>query len=228
MTAGSRPSANVTAGRRRPGVRAAGVAGVCAVLGSALVVGAVAATPGLWFAGFLSEAGVASQPQSGVYRAGMFTLGLGLAALAVAVTAALRQPARVAVLLLGAAGAGVALSGAVTCSEGCPLPPHETPTPADWVHAGTAVGGVGALALAIVALGYGAGGGALRRTSRIAAWLVVPAAAATGLSILLVGRGTLTGLLERVTVTGALGWTLAATWVLLGPARRSDGESARP
>jgi hypothetical protein len=204
------------------------------VLGAAFVIGAIAPTPALWVANYLSEAGVPAHPYDAPYRVGMLTLGAGLLVLAGAVGAALGRPARLAVALLGAAGAAVALSGTVTCSAGCPLPPYETPTPADWVHAVAAVAGVGGIGLAILVLGYGAGtsagpgaagpgaagpgaagpGAALRRVSRIAAGLVVPGGVATGLAILLVGRGLVTGLLERVTVAGALAWTLAAAWAL--------------
>jgi Protein of unknown function (DUF998) len=178
---------------------------VCAVIGAGLVTRAVAATRRLWSDGYVSEAGVASGPQATTYQLGVFCLGLGMLSLSMALARIVALPA--GLLAVGAVFAG--LSGSVACSEGCPLPPYESPTAADLVHGGASLIAVGSVLLAMIAVAVGAAEGSLRRLSRLFAWIVVPLGATAGLAMLALGKGQVTGLLERATLGGAVAWILA-------------------
>jgi len=197
---------------------AAALAGLSTALGAALVFAAVVATRRLWFAGYVSEAGIAS----GLYRVGVVVLAAGLVLLAVAVLPAVP----VAAWLLGAAGGLAAVSGAVTCSAGCPLPPYEPATVADVVHGAASALAVGACTLAMGAIAaarkdrsrwlWGAGDvdARWRRVSTVAFWVVGPLVAAAGTAMLTVGRGYVTGLLERTILLAVTAWLLATSALL--------------
>jgi hypothetical protein len=81
---------------------------------------------------------------------------------------------------------------------------------------------VGLLSLALLCVAAFWPPGPLVRPSRVAAVVVVPLIAADGLAILLVGRGHVTGLLERASLLAAVGWTLVACSLLLRTAPPSD------
>jgi hypothetical protein len=108
---------------------------------------ALVAAPGPWTQGYVSEAGTAGQPSAGPYRWGLILLAAGVALLGVAV-----RRHRPAALLLAGAAVLAGTSGAVPCSERCPLPPYEPTTPADVVHAGAAILGMMLLAGAMIAV----------------------------------------------------------------------------
>lgn len=179
---------------------------MCTVIGAGLMTAAVAGTRRLWVGGYVSEAGVASQPRATTYQLGVFFLGLGMMSLSVALTRVAALPA--ALLAVGAVFAGV--SGSVACSDGCPLPPYEAPTVADLLHGGASVLAVGGVVLAMIVVAFGPVEGPLRRLSRMFTWILVPLVAAAGLAVLVLGKGQLTGLLERAALIGATAWILAA------------------
>jgi hypothetical protein len=188
------------------GVRSvATVAGLSTATGIGLIAAAVVATRRLWFGGYVSEAGIVTEPNATLYQAGLVSLAVGLvlAALAVAPTV----PAAGWLLVVSGAFAGV--SGAVPCSEGCPLPPYEATTMADLVHAAASVVAVGAstLAMGAVALGPEADD-RWRRASRTAFWITGGLVALAAAAMLGLGRGYVTGLLERVILVGSCGWVL--------------------
>jgi Protein of unknown function (DUF998) len=193
--AGARPTP-------RPSRIAAGLAAVSTLIGAGLAVAAVVATRPLWFGGYVSEAGTG--PHAASYRLGIIGLGVGLVLLGVALVSTL--PA-VTVLLAGG-GLLAGLSGSVSCSKGCPLPPYESPTFADLVHAGASILAVGAVVLAMLAIAVQAADPMLRRICVVALCVVVPLLATMGVAMLAVGRGQLTGLLERSVLTLAIGWAL--------------------
>jgi hypothetical protein len=192
----------------------AAVAGLSTVAGMGLIAAAVVATRRLWFGGYVSEAGIAAEPNAALYQAGMVSVAVGLvlAALAVAPTV----PAAGWLLVLSGAFAGV--SGAVPCSAGCPLPPYEATTMTDLVHAAASVLAVGANTLAMGAVALGArpsatasGAGAddrWRRVSRLAFWATGGLVALAAAAMLGLGRGFATGLLERVILVGSCLWVL--------------------
>ena len=181
---------------------AGGLAAVSTLISAGLVVAAVVGTRRLWFGGYVSEAGVGAHAAS--YRLGIIGLGVGLVLLGFALA-----PSLPAVTVLLAGGGGLAsLSGSVPCTEGCPLPPYESPTLPDLVHAGASILGVGAVVLAMIAIAVLAADSLLRQVSRVAVCVVVPLLAIMGIAMLAVGRGNLAGLLERAVLT------LAATWAL--------------
>nr|MDT0661416.1 DUF998 domain-containing protein [Micromonospora sp. DSM 115978] len=134
------------AGRWRVGA-AAGATG-CAAAGAVAVSVAVVAGPGPGLTGYVSEAGVAASGYAAAYRIGVFGLAVALLLLA----AALPRPLRAAAGLLGGGAAGAALSGAVTCSAGCPLPPFEAATTADLVHGGASIAAVACCVFAMLVL----------------------------------------------------------------------------
>ncbi|MCZ7439162.1 DUF998 domain-containing protein [Micromonospora sp. WMMC241] len=196
-------------------VAAAGAAG-CVVAGAVAVTVAVVAGPGPGPTGYVSEAGVTDSGYAGAYRIGIFTLAAALLLLA----GALPTVARAASVLLGAGAVATVLSGTVTCSAGCPLPPFEAATVADLVHGGASIAATAAVVFAMLALVFSpAVGVALRRVAAVGAALALPLAGAVGLAMLLVGRGALVGVLERVllAVTAAWGLGTAVALVRRGP-----------
>ncbi len=175
------------------------------VVGAVTVTVAVVAGPGLAAAGYVSEAGTDTYPLAGAYQIGVYALAAGLVLLA----AALVRLVRVAAALLVTAGFFIALSGAVTCSAGCPLPPFEPATTADLVHGGAGVAGAAAFVFAIVATAVSATVPPVpRRLSVLAAGLTLPLAVTVALAMLLVGRGALIGVLERVVLVAAAVWAV--------------------
>ncbi|WBB72266.1 DUF998 domain-containing protein [Micromonospora sp. WMMD1128] len=196
------------AARRAAALGAAG----CVVAGALAVTVAVVAGPGPGPTGYVSEAGVTDSGYAGAYRIGIFTLAAALLLLA----GALPPAARTASVLLGAGAVATALSGTVTCSAGCPLPPFEAATVADLVHGGASIAATAAVVFAMLALVCRpAVGVALRRVAAIGAALALPLSGAVGLAMLLVGRGALVGVLERVLLTATAAWALATAVVLV-------------
>lgn len=210
--------------RAGPASRAAASAAAgCTLAGAVAVTVAVVAGPGPGLTGYVSEAGIAGTGFARTYRIGVFALAAGLFLLAAALPPALRVTAG----LLAAAGACTVVSGAVTCSAGCPLPPFERATVADLVHGGASIAATAAVVLAMLALLATPGApAALRRVARLGAALAVPLAAAIGLAILLVGRGGLVGALERLLLAVAAAWGLV-TATTLGLTADRDGRSNR-
>jgi hypothetical protein len=181
--------------------------------GAVLIAAAVVAVRPLWWNGFISEAGVGSSGHAATYRLGVAGLALGQALLAMALSRVDRSPVvPLAVGLLAADAAFGTVSAAVSCSPGCPLPPHQTPTARDLVHGGASILAVGLLSLAMLTLALFGPGSGLAGPSRVAAVLVTPLVASTGLAILILGRGQVTGLLERLVLLGAVAWTLVVCW----------------
>ncbi|WP_405112614.1 DUF998 domain-containing protein [Micromonospora sp. NBC_01405] len=223
-----RPAPAEQAGaRRRPGgpatapaspasrVAAASAAG-CILAGVVSVTVAVVAGPGPGLTGYVSEAGVTDSGYAPTYRIGVFALAGALLLLAAALPAALR----IAAGLLAAGGACTALSGAVTCSAGCPLPPFEPATVADLVHGGASIAATASVVFAMLAVLFNpAAGPRLRRLAACGAAVSLPLAGAVGLAMLVVGRGTLVGVLERVLLAVCAAWGLATALAL---ARRPD------
>ncbi|MFD2764555.1 DUF998 domain-containing protein [Micromonospora eburnea] len=203
-----------------PGVAravAASAAAGCVVAGTVAVTVAVVAGPGPGLTGYVSEAGITASGYAGTYRIGVFALAAALLLLAVALPPALEPAAA----LLAVGGGCTALSGAVTCSAGCPLPPFEAATVADLVHGGSSVAATAAAVFAMLALAFApAAGRPLRRIARGGAALAVPLSAAIALAMLTVGRGSVVGVLERLLLLVVAGWGLA-TATALGLARRS-------
>jgi hypothetical protein len=220
---------------RRSAIVSAPAAFAVTLAGAILVVAVVATQRQLWFNGYISEAGVASSAHPIGYRFGIGLLALGQLLFGLALAALPAAPSGVVswtaipgwatagrwgallarigpltVALLVAASLFGGVSSAVSCSPGCPLPPHESPTTADLVHGGTSILSVGFICLAILALAYLWPVGPLTAPARVAAVILVPLVAADGVAILAVGRGHVTGLLERAVLVGAVGWTLVA------------------
>ncbi|MEH0935074.1 DUF998 domain-containing protein [Micromonospora psammae] len=190
---------------------AAAAAAGCGLAGAVSVAVAVAAGPGPGLTGYISEAAITQSGYAPTYRIGIFSLAAALLLLATALPPELRRAAA----LLGTGAVCTALSGAVTCSAGCPLPPFETPTAADLVHGGASIGAVAATVSAMLAIAVSARAApGLRRLARLGAGVALPLGLAIAVAIVTVGRGGLVGGLERLLLAVAAGWGLATAMAL--------------
>lgn len=197
--------------RPRAAAVAAGVVTLCGVV----LVAQAAADGGRTITGYLSELGVETQPQAARYRAGMLLLAASVALLGTALWPITRLGAG----LLGVAAVNGVVSGLVPCSDGCPLPPYEQFTAADLVHGGTSAAAVGFCALAILAVARAAAGMSLGGVCLVSFGVVAPLVVAVGVSMLTVGRGEVTSVLERLTLSATLAWIiLACVLLVLAPA----------
>ncbi|MBM7493034.1 hypothetical protein JOD64_004256 [Micromonospora luteifusca] len=202
------PKARSDVARRVAGSAAAG----CALAGAVAVIVAVVAGPGPGFTGYVSEAGIAGSGHAATYRIGI----LALAAALLLVGAALPPGVWTATpALLATAAVFTAVSGAVTCSAGCPLPPFERATAADLVHGGASIAATAAVVFAMITLAVsGPAGPAVRWLARVAAALALPLCATVGLAMLVVGRGAVVGVLERLILALAVVWGLVTATTL--------------
>ncbi|MCG5470092.1 DUF998 domain-containing protein [Micromonospora sp. LAH09] len=206
------PRAYADVARRVAGSAAAG----CALAGAVAVTAAVIAGPGPGLTGYVSEAGIAGSGHATTYRIGI----LALAAALLLVGAALPPGVWAAPALLATGAVFTAVSGAVTCSAGCPLPPFERATAADLVHGGTSIAATASVVLAMVTLAVsGPAGPVLRRLAGMAAVVALPLCATVGLAMLVLGRGPVVGVLERLVLAVAVLWGVA-TGTILALARR--------
>ncbi|WP_346535901.1 DUF998 domain-containing protein [Micromonospora sp. DPT] len=194
----------------------ASAAAGCLLAGTVAVIVAVVAGPGPGLTGYVSEAGIAGSGYAPTYRIGVFALAAALLLLATALPAALR----VGAALLATGALLTLLSGVVTCSAGCPLPPFERTTEADLVHGGASIAATAAVVFAMLALLLSpATGPPLRRIAGLGAVLALPLSATIALAMLTVGRSDLVGVLERLLLAVVAGWGLA-TATALGLTRR--------
>ncbi len=185
----------------------AAAAGTAVPAGFAVVVVALAAGPGLWVPGYVSEAGTAGSPLAWAYRAGMLLVAAGVLLLA----GSFWPLSRGAAALLLVSGLGAGTSGAVPCTAGCPLPPYEPSTPADLVHTGAAIAGLTCCALAMLLLAVRPlTPAALRRAAVRGAAVTVPLGLAEAAAMALAGRGAVTGAVERVLLCWVVAWLCGA------------------
>ncbi|RQX19075.1 DUF998 domain-containing protein [Micromonospora ureilytica] len=202
------PRARGDVARRAAGSAAAG----CTLAGAVAVTLAVVAGPGPGFTGYVSEAGIAGSAHAATYRIGI----LALAGALLLIGAALPPGVWAAAPALLATGAVfTAVSGAVTCSDGCPLPPFERATTADLVHGGASIAATAAVVFAMITLAVsGPAGRTVRRLAGVAAALALPLSATVGLAMLVVGRGPVVGVLERLILALAVLWGLGTATAL--------------
>jgi hypothetical protein len=184
--------------------RALSAAAVFAVVvGALIMLVALVVAPGSWLRGYVSEAGTAVSPLATAYRWGLVLLAAGVALLGLALRPASRLPAA----LLGSAGVLAATSGAVPCTDQCPLPPFEPTTVSDVVHTAASVIGMAVLAGAMLSVALiQLFTPVMRRLAVVATVLTVPLGGALGLTMLLVGRGEAGALLERALLVVAVSW----------------------
>jgi len=203
-----------------PSCRTLALGAALSAAGGALTVAvAVIARPGPGLTGYVSESGVGPSRYAVAYQLGVWAVAVGLLLLASAL-----RPARLAAGLLVAAATATAVSGTVTCRDGCPLPPHDPVTATDLVHGGASVTAVAACVFAMIILfrtparllGPPAAARSLRRLALAGMVLSLPLSAAVGLSMVLVGGNTLVGLLERVLLLVVITWCVATAVALAG------------
>jgi len=202
----------------------AGYAAIAAgVTGAIYIVIGVAALPDPWTGGYVSEAGASSASQHSLYRVGILLVSIALGLLAAAVAAAVASPVAHPLvprwfptgwaLLLAAAGLG-AVSSRVSCTTGCPLPPYQTTTARDLVHAGTSVAAVGFVALSMLVMALADPPGSVRRLARWGAVVCWPPLVFLAVAILAVGHGALTAITERIALALVLLWALTTAAVI--------------
>ncbi|GGM14702.1 DUF998 domain-containing protein [Dactylosporangium sucinum] len=166
---------------------------------------------------YVSESGVAGAPHAGLYRVSMILLAASIALLSVPAWRTARATGLPVVghwaflggLALAAAAPLAAVAGAVSCSPGCPLPPYETPTARDLVHAGGAIGALLLIALVILIYAVQPDPSALRRAARLAVVLAYPPLILSAAGIAFAGRGLFTGLMERASLVAVSAWLVA-------------------
>ncbi|RQW99210.1 DUF998 domain-containing protein [Micromonospora inaquosa] len=202
------PTARGDIARRAAGSAAAG----CILAGAVAVTLAVVAGPGPGFTGYVSEAGIAGSAHAATYRIGILALAGALLLIGVALPPGV-WAATPALLATGAVF--TAVSGAVTCSDGCPLPPFERATTADLVHGGASIAATAAVVFAMITLTVsGPAGPTVRRLAGGAAALALPLCATVGLAMLVIGRGPVVGVLERLILALAVLWGLSTATTL--------------
>lgn len=214
----------------------AAAAGTAVAAGAFVMLATLVAAPGPWTRGYVSEAGTSGQPYAVAYRWGLIVLGLGVALLGIALLSRARAtgPAHVpdrasarlwqrpavrsglvaGVLLLPAAVLA-SISGAVACSNQCPLPPYEPTTLADVIHTAASIVGMVLLAGAMVAVCLAGLRPAARRLSVVAAALTVPLGGALGLTMLFAGRGQLGATLERMLLVVSVSWLVGTSLLIV-------------
>ncbi|MEU8424702.1 DUF998 domain-containing protein [Micromonospora sp. NPDC048835] len=194
--------------RRAAGSAAAG----CTLAGAVAVTLAVVAGPGPGLTGYVSEAGIAGSAHAATYRIGILALAGALLLIGAALPPGVWAAAPG---LLATSAVFTAVSGAVTCSDGCPLPPFERATTADLVHGGASIAATAAVVFAMITLALsGPAGRAVRRLAGIAAVLALPLCGTVGLAMLVLGRGSVVGVLERLILALAALWGLGTATAL--------------
>jgi hypothetical protein len=211
---------------------AGGAAALVIAIGAALFVGAVVATQGVLYPGFVSETGVAGGPHVTAYRSGTYVIAVGLLLLGLALAGRRRTAAApaltallpAALIITSAALAGTA--GSVACTPGCPLPPFAHATGQDLLHGGASTLGVGLTGLAVLLLALGREPTGLRTLSRAFLWPLIPLGIAVTYGLVFVGRGWTIGVTERAVLVVILLWAILAGLVLAtgsrGRTRQSD------
>ena len=182
----------------------AAAAGLAVAVGAAVMMIALVAVPGSWLTGYVSEAGTAGQPFAGAYRTGLIVLALGVAGHAFPWVRLVSPLFLVAAVLAG-------VSGAVSCSGGCPLPPFEVSTPGDVVHTAASVIGMAVLTAAMAAVWWTDARPAIRWPTGIALTLTGPLGATLGLTMLLAGRNAFGAALERIMLVVAVAWLVCTS-----------------
>lgn len=178
-------------------------AGFAIVVGALIMLIALVVTPGSWWHGYVSEAGTAAAPWATAYRCGLILLGAGVALLGLA----LRPASPSLAALFGSAALLAGTSGAVPCTDRCPLPPFEPTTASDVIHTSASILGMAVMAGAMAFLALSpAFRPAMRRLAAVSAALTVPLGGALGLTMLFAGRGPLGAILERILLTVAVSW----------------------
>jgi hypothetical protein len=195
----------------------AGAATATAALGATgLAVSVAGSAP--WR--YVSESGVDGAAHPTLYRVSMLLLAASLAFLAVPARHTARHalaglplgrlatvvPAGLAAAAIAVAAPLAALSGVVTCSPGCPLPPYESPQPRDLVHATGAIGALLLIALAMLVYATQPDDSTLRRAGRLGVLLAFPPLILSAIGIAFLGRGLFTGLMERAALAAASAW----------------------
>src|SRR4051794_22835830 len=131
--------------------------------------------------------------------------------------------AALATLAFALAAPAAFVSGAVSCSPGCPLPPFERPTAADLVHAGGTI--VALLLCGVVMLVYAlrAADPPLRRVGWAGLLLAAPVLAVAAVGLVFVGRSLFTGVMERAGLAVASAWLIATAVAQWWPSTRGSG-----
>lgn len=172
------------------------------------------ATRSLALGRYVSEGGIGGAPHAWLYRISVWLLAVALALLAP------RARAPLAVLAFGLAAPAAFVSGAVSCSLGCPLPPFEHPTAGDLVHAGGTIVALLLCGFVMLVYGFERLDSPRRRAGRAGLALVVPVLALAAIGLFFVGRSVYTGVSERAALAATSLWLIATSVAQWWPAGR--------
>jgi hypothetical protein len=181
------------------------ICAACAAVAGAASAGALvlvaAGTPGLRISGSVSQLGATGQPMAGTYQAAVLGIAVAVCLLAfgIAPVSRLAAAALAGTTVLGA------VSAAVPCTPGCPLPPTSTATSADVAHVIASTAAFVLVAWAMLLLAR-SGTDRLARLSRSSVVLVTALGTPVGVALVATGEGLLNGVLERAMMAVALAW----------------------
>ena len=195
---------------------------VAGLLGAVFIMIGVSALAHPWSNGYVSEAGATTSGHHSIYRVGIALVAISIGLLGAALIADPAPPAHrwwprwipAAWTLLAIGAVLGSVSSRVSCTTGCPLPPYETTTAQDMVHAVTSIGAVGFGTLAMLAIAVTYPAGAVRRLARVGAAVCVPPLVFLAVAILAIGRGPVTGITERAALALVLAWMTATAAVV--------------
>jgi hypothetical protein len=185
-----------------------GLAAVAGALATLALLVVAAGTPGLRIRGSVSQLGAVGEPLADTYRVAIYAIAVAVGLLAFAV-APVSLPAGFALATVAGLGA---LSAAVRCTPGCPLPPEPTASAADVVHVAASVAAFVGLAVAMLLLAL-SGRDRLANVCRTCVVLMIALGTPVGVALLVTGEGLLNGVFERAMMAVALAW-LVLTAVL--------------
>jgi hypothetical membrane protein len=190
--------------------RVAGAASATVLASAVLLIVVAVWTPDFGWSGYLSALGGPDASLRGPYAAAIVGAAFGVGLLAVALRA-LRAPA----VLLAVTALCLAVSAAVPCTPGCPLPVADGfPWNGvvgwnDTVHAVVSAGAFAAAAVAMALVASRSADRVLRRLSAagapVAGALIVIQA---GWTVFVRSHGPVTGTTERIAVAVALLWVI--------------------
>jgi hypothetical protein len=183
------------------------------VAASCGAVGLFAATWWLGLGHYVSEGGIAGAPYAWLYRVSVWLIAAALALLAPGARVLLAGVA------FGLAAPAAFVSGAVSCSPGCPLPPFERPTAADLVHAGSTIIALSLCGLVMLVYAVQPHDSPPRRVGRAGLALAAPILGLCAIGLVFVGPGLYTGVMERAALAATSIWLIATAVAQQIPAR---------
>lgn len=174
----------------------------------AATCGAIGLFVATWWLGlgrYVSEGGIPGAPHAWLYRVSVWLIAAALALLAPGARAPL------ATLAFAVAAPAAFISGAVSCSPGCPLPPFEHPTTGDLIHAGGTIVALLLCGFIMMVYCFAAPEPPLRYVGRAGLALVAPVLGLAAIGVAFVGRSLYSGVTERAALAVTSLWLIAVS-----------------